>query len=62
VRGEGGGGIRDILLEIDLSSFLQEKRDGGIVATGGSMMKRGAAILEIRIRGEVKDWRHYPGD
>jgi hypothetical protein len=54
--------MKDILLEIDLSSLLQEKRDGGIVATGGSMMKRGAAILEIRIRGEVKDWRHYPGD
>jgi hypothetical protein len=38
--------MKDILLEIDLSSLLQEKRDGGIVATGASKNERSVAILK----------------
>jgi hypothetical protein len=41
-----GGGIGDIILVIDFSSPLQEKRGNGIMPPSASPMERGVASLQ----------------
>jgi hypothetical protein len=41
-----GGGIGDIILVIDFSSPLQEKRGSGVLAIPAGIVERGGAILQ----------------